>query len=304
VSDRPASVRLDAPWPRLPDGDYDGVIVNVQRGPSPWPPRKLSSWEKAEGRTRRKDWCAFYHVELCRAASAEHHRHLTEWVAARGRRPIVFHPCHYYTLENSVRPLPPARSSNLWRLLTLARPGTSMVGEDVPFTVPVGLAVHVRLGLTQKDRDRDTVPDEIRYSCVRKVLSVLPAGSLQVSPSTRQQLPEMYHQHSPPEKEHRRALAESVNGILTTSRASRREIVEQATGVPTGAVEVLNGAFAAPDARTLVAAYVPRPPLSSQERVSRIRALGPEAMERGPCEHCGRPKVGRPGENSRCVECA
>jgi hypothetical protein len=293
----------------VPDGEYQGVVVDVQRGPSPWPPRKLAEWERAEGRRRRKDWGCFYHVELVRALKAEQHRQLEQWAALHGRRPILFHACHYYTLEGSTKPLPPARSSNLWRLLVLARPGTSMVGETIPFRAPVGMGCRVRVGTVQKDRDGDRLDptSPLTYSLVRKVLALWPAGSVQQSPDTEHQPAVRDNQHSQQRDESFRAVAKSTNGGPAVSHASRLGIVGRAVAVPTAAVDPRFGLSTAAEAEDLlVGAYVPRAALSEQERKARLAArfgAHDEVAPRGPCTACGDLRFGRPGESGWCPRC-
>jgi hypothetical protein len=143
-------------------------------------------------------------------------------MAEHPRRPQVYYPCHYSTRKGSNIPLPIRSSaSNLLRLLILTRPGTSMVGEDIPFAQPVGWGVRVRVGHKTWDRYQQPLPDDPRLqpSVIRAVLRAFPSESLQSAVSSAQWLADREEQHSTPVGTGSRTF---TNGPPVVSSASSR----------------------------------------------------------------------------------
>jgi hypothetical protein len=308
-------IKLDAPSVvRLPEGIYLGRIIHLDRAPAPWAPRKLDDWEILAGRQKRKDWHAYYHVELHRGEAAQHHRQLEAWAAERGRLPVVSFPCHYTTPANSSKPLPlRSTASNLMNLLMMTRPGTSMVGEDNPFEQPVGWWVRVRCGRKlERDwtKERDPIPEWRRGLVVRKVLEALSPESNQSAVNSALQSVASEQRHSAQVCVLFRADIKPAHDgqalpVASPVTSSSHGIGECAGSQATAAVEAdpNEGPSTAAGDGTRPAGYVPPPPVCRESRAARIRRLGPEAVERGRCEHCGRPKIVRPHENAWCIEC-
>jgi hypothetical protein len=294
---------------RVEDGEYEGIIVRVERGPSPWAPRKLAVWEQELGRKRRQDWAAYYWIDLYRGVTRDIHAALDRWTATNRRRPHVYFPCRYSTLAGSSTPLPIRSSaSHLARLLLLTRPGTTMVGADIPFEAPVGWAVRIRVGQKTFDRYRQPLPNDPRFriSVVRAVFNAFPADSLQLEVSSAQWAADREQQLSTPVH----ASYQSVsNGKPEASRASSRHGIGECVVGGTTAV-VQDESDQAPsttaDDGSAIGPFQPPAALSEHDRSSRLRqrfGFGAEVAQRGPCRSCAEMTYGRPGETGWCPRC-
>lgn len=299
-------VRLESDLVRLQDGDYRGLVVSVERGPALWGLRKLARWEQDEQRERRADWHAYYHVRLHEGETPALHGALRDWATANGKLPVVWHACRYACRKGSSTPLPIRSSaSNLFRLLVMTRPGTTMIGQDIDFSSPVGWGLSVRLRTKTIDWQQDPLPESLQRSIISKVLSAFPApqewvaNSMQWAVGSREQ-------HSTPIDGRFR----EVNGVPPASlTSSRRGQGEHVGGKTTAVVQDESDRAActtADDDRGLVAPYVPPPALSEQARSARIRRRfgpHPDLAPRGPCRWCSEPTLGRPGEGGWCARC-
>jgi hypothetical protein len=317
-------VRLPPRPPLLPDGEYLGVIIRVERGRAPWPPRKLRVGEKE----RRQDWHAYYHIELRRGIAPDKHDALRADAQRRGTVPVVFYACRYTTGRRDDIPFPVLPSSHLYKLLIMTRPGTSIVGDTIPFSSPVGWEVRIRLGTRERDHDGDPLPASMRCSVVRKVLQALPPGtnfqassqpspssnqpsvsSNQPSASSKQRSTVSEEQHSRPIDRISRDFSQTNgNGTPvasdTASHHGRLHEVSRATAPAGPQSEGHAGADADPE--ELVGGYVAPEELSSDELAARRRRMfgrHAEVSPRGPCRYCGDLKLGRPGEDGRCLRC-
>ena len=144
---RGATIRVELTPVLIAEGDYRGQITKLERGRAPWAPRKLARWEQEEHRERRQDWHAYYHVRLQEGCTPATHEALRAWADNHGILPVLVHACRYSCRHGSATPLPiRSQASNLLRLLRLVRPGTTMVGVDIPFDEPLGLGGHLKTG--------------------------------------------------------------------------------------------------------------------------------------------------------------
>ncbi len=300
------SVVLAPPPPLLEPGDYEGLIVKVEVGPAPWPARKLRSWETE----RRRDWHAYYHVQLTRGLTPGCHNSLRTWVEHADRPAVVRYPCRYSTRLRDSKPLPLRESSHLHDLLTLTRPGTSLVGEDIPFEAPVGWLLRVRVVTSTRDRDGDPRPAQLRRSRVAKVLGVVqppPNRSSQHSAVSKQQAAASEQQLSPPRSMESQALREmNGNGTSAVVAAASDGGRRQAGGRATAPGGLMQAAPPGADAEGEVGEFIPPAPLSSNEVFRRLRqrfGRHPDISPRGPCQWCGGPTYGRPGEGGWCPRC-
>jgi hypothetical protein len=303
-------IRLEGREPvHLPEGVYEGIITRVERGPAPWPPRRV-----AEGKEERKDWHCYYVVELYRAVdSSGNHDQIEAWARMRQRRPEVLFPCRYTTKKNSTIPLPiKSTASNLHSLLMLTRPGASIFGTDLPFEQPVGWGVRVRCGKKlERDwtQDRDPIPEARRGLVVRKALAAFPAEYLKLAVSSVEQTAEskqrLYSMGNTPS--HRL----SANGSRTPvagHTSSRRGIGECPVGQAT-AVEEGNPqkGLSSTAGEGLLAKFVPLQPLSQQDLAQRLKQRFGRSWQQvgrsGQCAGCGQRGYAREYEASWCPHC-
>lgn len=178
----PRQARLPADRPKLPPGDYAGLIFEAPdhvRVIERWQVKESAfkhAWQVARG--ERDRWAAVYDVTIAWGlVEAPQNRALQALLAARNGA-LIQVPlwCSYLTRPGSQRAEPPARSSTLYKLLRKARaalvPGQLYIPEAVDFRMPIGLYLEVRLDVNHQDADRDPVDpqDPLAYSVVRKVL--------------------------------------------------------------------------------------------------------------------------------------
>ena len=179
------TVKLPPTRPQLVNGRYGCLVERLARcrpARDHWnkkPKDALPDWKPD-----RKRWEAFYDVLVLwgmdhsgiRAPESPQQRSLEALWSSRGVPVMLSTYLTYYTAPESTRALPPAESSYLYKLLVRSlaarRPGATILGDVVPFELPVGLYVEFTVTQTKQDEDRDALDegDVMRYSAARKAL--------------------------------------------------------------------------------------------------------------------------------------
>lgn len=302
-------IRIESRGDRVDDGDYDGIIVRVERGPSPWAPRKLATWEQELGRERRQDWAAYYYVELYRGAARKHP--CGSWTMGGGASAAAsgLLPLPLLHAEGQQRPIGHPLLS--LESAPLAHPDAARHQHGWcghPVRGPDWVGRSVRVGHKTRDRYQQPLPDDPRLqpSVIRAVLSAFPSESLQSAVSSAKWSADREEQLSTPVETASRGF---TNRTPMASLASSRHGIDECVIGRTTAVagdHLDQMASTTADDGGLSSPYVPPAPLSRQERERRIhRMFGghPEISGRGPCRDCGDMTLGRPGENGRCPRC-
>jgi hypothetical protein len=314
------SIRFDLEIVKgLPEGVYEGIATGVIRRPALWAPRKLAAWEREAGYEARRDWYAYYKIELYRAIAAEHHGALQAWLWNNGKRPVVTFPARYSCRKNSSTPLPiKGQSSNLANIIIPCRPGTTMIGADIDFNAPIGWGLRFRIGLKkERDWEGDPMPEWRRGLVVRKILAAFPAETLlsTVKHSAIGDWPEAVRsrQHTPGLHVQSRdfSVPTSVarNGRetpLASEHPSRQWVCKGASSEATAEVAADAGDATSADG-TKLAAYLAQPPLSGEELEHQLRARygsgWQQVATRGRCAQCEGPRYARDGEIAWCPTC-
>jgi hypothetical protein len=305
--------RLQATRPCLADGDYVGLIERVEILRCYWQPRP------DEARTPRERWTATYLIHLHRGLAAKIHDGLAQLARQTEKPVIVPHYCTFWKSRDLI--LPPAHSSDLYRLLALAlsvrRPGASILGTEIDLRQPIGLLAELRLVKTKQDRrGRLRDHDPLRYSVVDRIHSLALNSAVPTAPPRFPDVvdfvPVVAEQADVQQRiqnsEHR---TPNIGGIAlykvpVAGMASRNGTDDRTVVAPAGAPVV--NATGAPDATRLIDEFVIPPPLSPEERRRRLAERFGHGWQgnvspAAPCERCGDAQCARDYGQPWCPRC-